>query len=672
MDGLLQEILTWISQHPMLSGLLIFFVALLESLVVVGLLIPGAFLLFGVGALIATGSLQLYPTMAWTIAGAFVGDSISFLVGRHYHQRLRVVWPFNRYPALVNRGIDFFCRHGGKSVFMARFVGPVRPIVPAIAGMMDMRGSRFLLVDLIASMLWAPVYILPGMVFGASLGLAAEVAGRLVVLLVIFAGITWLLVELVRVVGRLVQPHLSTVMERLLHWSRHHPLIKPLAGSLLDPEHPEARGLAILSVLFFITLWLLLLISRQVLHGGFMGDMDNYIHHFMLELRTPYIYQASVFVTLLGGQVLLALVVVAGSLWLFWKGCSKAAFHWIAVYVCTGILTYLLKVSAQIARPVEFHGGYSFPSAHTAMSLAVYGFLALLVARELPPKRRWLPYSVAGLLVTAIAFSRLYLGVHWLSDILGAACLGLSWVALIGIAYDRHPAPRLPVKRFLAVTVVLLVATGSWQVQQHYRQDLEHYALPVDTRTVTLAEWQAHYWRELPVYRVDLEGLDEQPMNIQWAGSLRYLEQLLAAQGWQQAPAIGASSIMNWLVSEPDISKLPILPQVHDGQHHDLLLVNRRDGVERLTVLRLWPANVEIGDDGVPLWLGNVSYLHRDQTIPLITSLSTGSEFEAPLTEISAILADHAATLMLKRAPPYADETGWDGQVLLAWQENRD
>ena len=668
MDGLVQEILTWISQHPTLSGLLIFVIALLESLVVVGLLIPGAFLLFGIGALIATGSLQLYPTLAWTITGAFVGDGISFLVGRHYHQRLRVVWPFNHYPALVNRGIDFFYRHGGKSVFMARFVGPVRPIVPAIAGMMDMGITRFLLVDSIASMLWAPAYILPGMVFGASLGLAAEVAGRLVVLLVIFAGIAWLCVELVRVVGRLVQPHLSTAMERLLEWSRHHPLIKPLAGSLLDPEHPEARGLAVLSVLFFITLWLLLLISRQVLQGGFMGDMDNYIHHSMLELRTPYIYKANVLITLLGEQVMLVLVLVAGSLWLLWKGCSKAAFHWIAVYVCTGILTYLLKLSAQIARPVEFYGGYSFPSAHTAMGLAVYGFLALLVARELPPKRRWLPYSVAGLLVTAIAFSRLYLGVHWLSDILGGACLGLSWVALIGIAYDRHPAPRLPVRRFLAVTVMMMVVVASWQVQQRYPQDLEHYARPVDTRTVTLAEWQTHYWRELPVYRVDLEGLNEQPLNIQWAGSLGYLEELLTAQGWRPAPAVGAASIMNWLVSDPEISSLPILPQVHDGQHHDLLMVNRSEAAERLTVLRLWPANAEISDSGRQLWTGTVSYLTIDHTIPLITSLSTGKEFDAPLIEISSILADRAATMMVTRAPPYAGETGWDGQVLLAWQ----
>ncbi|MDH3899921.1 MAG: LssY C-terminal domain-containing protein, partial [Gammaproteobacteria bacterium] len=173
---------------------------------------------------------------------------------------------------------------------------------------------------------------------------------------------------------------------------------------------------------------------------------------------------------------------------------------------------------------------------------------------------------------------------------------------------------------------------------------------------------------ELPVYRVDLEGLNEQPLNIQWAGSLGYLEELLTAQGWRPAPAVGAASIMNWLVSDPEISSLPILPQVHDGQHHDLLMVNRSEAAERLTVLRLWPANAEISDSGRQLWTGTVSYLTIDHTIPLITSLSTGKEFDAPLIEISSILADRAATMMVTRAPPYAGETGWDGQVLLAWQ----
>lgn len=287
MDNLLQDLLAWIAQHPHFSNLLIFVVAVLESLLLVGLLIPGAFLLFGIGALVTTGALQLYPTMIWTILGAIAGDTISFFIGRHYHQRLRIIWPLKRYPALINRGVDFFCRHGGKSVFMARFVGPVRPIVPAIAGMMDMKIGRFLLVDMIASVLWAPAFILPGMAFGASLGLAAEVAGRLVVLLVVVVGITWLSYALIRGVWRMLQPHASAVVEKALNWSRKHPRIRPLAGSLLDPDHPEARGLAMLLGLSFLAFWALLLITRQSLHGRFMGDLDNFIFHFLQNLRTP-------------------------------------------------------------------------------------------------------------------------------------------------------------------------------------------------------------------------------------------------------------------------------------------------------------------------------------------------------------------------------------------------
>lgn len=668
MDTLLQDILTWTTLHPLLAGLLVFVIAMLESLLVVGLLIPGAFLLFGAGALIAIGNLPLYPIMAWTVAGAIAGDSLSFLIGNHFHQRLRVVWPFKNYPALVNRGIDYFYRHGGKSVFMARFVGPLRPIVPAIAGMMDMPIARFLLVDITASLLWAPVYILPGMVFGASLGLAAEVAGRLVVLLIIVTGITWLSVELIRIIGRLLQPRLSVALEALLDWSRNHPLIKPLAGSLLDPDHPEARGLAILSSLFFIALWLLLLISRQVLHGRFLGDMDNYTHHFLLELRTPWAYQANVFITQLGEPLLLALVLAAGSLWLFLKGYSKAAFHWLAVYGCTGILTYVLKFSAEVERPAGF-GGYSFPSAHTAMSLAVYGFLALLIARELPLKRRWLPYSVAGVLVTAIAFSRLYLGYHWFSDILGGASLGLFWVALIGIAYDRHPAPHLPLKRLLGTIAVIFIIAFSWQVHHRFRADIERYALRSETRSVSETAWRDGFWQTLPTYRLDLEGLNVQPLNIQWAGSLQALKTVLDKQGWRPAPALSLAGMMSWLVPDPDISDLPILPQVHDGRHQQLQMIMRANGMQRLTTLRLWPANVEISDTGRPLWLGTVSYLQRDQSIPLITYLSTAREFSAPLKSLQSALSRGHVTLIMKRRERVPEHgSGWDGSVLLAME----
>jgi membrane protein DedA with SNARE-associated domain/membrane-associated phospholipid phosphatase len=669
MDTLLQTTLDWIALHPHAFNIVVFTVALMESLVVLGLLIPGAALLFGAGALIATGALQPYPILLWTTLGAALGDIISFLLGRHYHQRLRVVWPFRRYPALVNRGVDFFVGHGGKGIFMARFIGPLRPVVPAIAGMMSMSTARFLVIDSLACLLWAPVYILPGIVFGASLGLAAEVAGRLVVLLIVIAGLGWGGVWLIASLIRLLQPHAARQQERLLMWSHNHPRIRPLAGSLLDPEHPEARGLAILSVLFFITLWLLLLISRQVLHGHSLEGIDAYVFHGLSNLRTPWADSIMLFFTRLGDRPVLALVMAGGCLWLFWRGYSKAALHWLAVYGCTGLLTWILKITTHIERPVAYDGSFSFPSSHTSMSVAVYGFLALLVARELPHTRRWLPYFCAGALIVPISLSRLYLGAHWLSDVLAGLSLGIFWVALIGIAYDRHPAPVLAKRRLLGVTAILLVAAVSWQARHtDDKHELAHYTAHDIIQRITRATWTAGGWERLPAFRIDLEGHNEQPLNFQWAGSLETLYSVLTRAGWHPAPALSPLTAMNWLAPKPAIGDLPLLPEVNDGKHQQLLLIGPPGSDDRrLVVVRLWPSNVRLVDSKQPVWIGKVGYLHLEDDLPLITYLRSAPDYSTPLQALETALRDSARVRVETRNRNTSVRgIQWHGEVLLA------
>ena len=670
MSALLQDLLHWISLHPHAFIIAVYFIALMESLVVLGLLIPGAALLFGAGALMATGTLPITPIMLSASAGAITGDFVSFLLGKHYQQRLRVIWPFRRYPRLVNRGIDYFVKHGGKSVFMARFFGPLRPIVPAIAGMMNMRTSRFLVVVVIASLLWSPVYLLPGLVFGASLGLASEVAGRLVVLLVVITSIAWLGFWLISTLIRLLQPHVSSVLEKLLERSRSHPMIKPLAGSLLDPDHPETRGLAILSVLFFVALWIILLTSRQVLHGHWFNGIDSYIFHSLQDLRTPWIDNSMVFITHFGSQSLLAFVLAGGTAWLLWKGYSKAAWHWLAVYIATGLLTWVLKNTVQIARPVNFQSGFSFPSSHTSMSLAVYGFLALMIARELPVQRRWIPYTSAGVLIFLIAMSRLYLGVHWFSDVLAGFSLGLAWVALIGIAYDRHPAPALPVKRLVTVSLLLMTISGSWYTHRYYTQELAHYSPQVEIHRITLSTWKTIGWQQLPVYRLDIEGKIEQPMNFQWAGSLNTLRSELQQQGWKPAATFSPMSAMNWLAPEPVITSLPILPQVNNGQHQALLLIApHTDEDDHLIVMRLWPSDREILPDNHPVWIGSVVYLYPERDLPLISYLRTGADYQTPSNHLEKALGHSGQILMTRRIRQIVNtRIQWGGHVLLAWE----
>jgi membrane protein DedA with SNARE-associated domain len=156
----------WIVQHAQFAGPAVFFIALAESLAVVGMIVPGVAMMFGAGALVGSGALPFGPICAYAVAGAIAGDGLSFWVGRHYRDRLASLWPFTRYPGMIEHGVAFFRRYGGLSVLFGRFVGPVRAVIPLVAGMLAMPFERFLLVNVISALLWGPAYLLPGMVFG--------------------------------------------------------------------------------------------------------------------------------------------------------------------------------------------------------------------------------------------------------------------------------------------------------------------------------------------------------------------------------------------------------------------------------------------------------------------------------------------------------------------------
>ncbi|MCJ7816094.1 MAG: DedA family protein, partial [Xanthomonadales bacterium] len=136
--GWTQELLSWLNAHPGWGVSIVFLVSFLESLVLIGILLPGIVILFGVGTLIGLGLLEMIPVWAAASVGAFLGDFLSFYLGHHFRDHLLEIWPFSRYPTLMERGTRFFHAHGAKSVVAGRFIGPLRPIIPSVAGMMGM------------------------------------------------------------------------------------------------------------------------------------------------------------------------------------------------------------------------------------------------------------------------------------------------------------------------------------------------------------------------------------------------------------------------------------------------------------------------------------------------------------------------------------------------------
>lgn len=166
MTDLMHQLLDWISQHPEQAGWVVFAMALAESLAIVGVLIPGVVILVGAGTLIGAGVLDFWAMCAWAVAGAVIGDGLSYWLGHHFeYLTLRFRW-LQVHPEYLNRGVKFFEKYGDLSVAVGRFFGPIRAIVPLVAGLLRMPPHRFYIANILSALVWAPAYLAPGILLG--------------------------------------------------------------------------------------------------------------------------------------------------------------------------------------------------------------------------------------------------------------------------------------------------------------------------------------------------------------------------------------------------------------------------------------------------------------------------------------------------------------------------
>lgn len=672
------SVLTWITQHPHLATAAVFLLAAAESLALVGLVVPGATGIVAAGAFVALGAMDFWPTLAAAALGAIVGDGLSYWIGFHYRERLRALWPFSRHPGWLSRGEAFFLRHGGKSVLFGRFVGAVRPIIPLIAGMLGMRPAAFYGVNVLSAVAWAPAYLLPGLAVGLSLALAGQIAARLVALLALFGAmilLTWLSV---RWLFLLLRPRARRLAQWSLERLGRHGRVGTVFAGLLDPARREQRALLISGIMLIGSAWLFFLILEDVVTGAPLVRVDQGVYQMLQSLRTPSGDKVVVVVTELGDTIVIAAVAVAVFGWLAWRRAWRAMGYWAAC-ICFGQLTTtMLKSVLQRPRPesglYEGMSAYSFPSGHATMSTVVYGFLAVLVARELAPERRWLPYAVTASLVGAIALSRLYLGAHWMSDVVGGMSLGLVWISLLAIGYFRHGVVASLGHGLTAAAALALVLGGAWHAASTHVSDLERYARKIEVRKLNAQSWWREDWRELPAHRRDLGGELEQPFNVQWAGTLPALRRRLAVGGWREPVALSAASSLLWLTPAPEIGELPVLPQVHAGRNDALHVVRPlarppegpQSGAQRQIILRLWQSGIALEPSGAPLWIGSVS-LQRLRHVLLLRVPAPADAYDDALDALARSLAPVEQRAVRRSSAA----SSWSGTILLL-RESRD
>lgn len=646
MTSWIAGVTAWVTVHPTLAYGVIFLLALSESIPLIGVIVPGTAVIVAISALVPGGSLQLWPVIAAAFAGAIIGDGLPYWLGHRHHETILRRWPLVRYPQMITKSETFIDRHGSKSVFLARFTPGVRAFVPLFAGILRMPARRFYMANILSAAVWAPTHVLPGVLLGATfshLGTAALPFAGLFIILVL---IVWIAVKTVRYAVLWATPLIVAGTKGLHGWAEQQ-TSKPVqsVARLLNPASAQTRSLLILGAALIGSAWVFLGIFEDVIGNDPLVRLDAALYQNLQALRTAPGDSLMIAITQIGDATVVVSIALSVLIWLLVRRAWRTAAYWTVAIAGATLLNTVIKVALHRPRPgnplYEGWSAYSFPSGHSTVNVVLYGFLALLIVQGISRRARLPVILGAAVIALLIAFSRLYLGAHWASDVAGGVAFGCAWIALLGAYYLYGPRENIGAKGLLIVACLALVTAGTTHVTRQHQADTAAYAVKSDIPTLQASEWRTSAWVTLPAQRTDLSGEIEEPLSIQWAGDLDTLRKTLTNNGWVAAPSWNLAGIAHWFGSKATPQELPVIPALNAGRLSGLTMIEENikpDSADTRRILRLWPADMDIvSQSTVPLWLGSIIEEKLYRPLSLVTLVWTPQRDGSPIDKLNNI-----------------------------------
>jgi membrane protein DedA with SNARE-associated domain/membrane-associated phospholipid phosphatase len=641
----IQPYLDYFAANPGWAIAVIFLIAFGEALLIIGLVVPSTAVLVGAGALVGTGKLEFWPVMIATTLGCVLGDQVSYWAGRIFGDRLRTLWPLNAYPHLVAKGEEFFKTHGGKSIALGRFVPGVKAVVPGIAGMFGMGQVYFTIVNVTSGIFWSIAHLAPGILLGQALALAGDLSGRLlIVLLVLFIVLAvagWLL----RIAAGTVTPYRKAIQGRIANWARrqgNNPMRR--FARAIAPENPRSVLFVLLLSLGLISIAVLGdIVSGRVLRDA-VGNLDLSLYNLFSELRSAPGDELFIRITMLGDNIVVFGTTAIMVLWLLSQRAWRAA-------AATGIAVILAKVIVLIAAlefavhvpltndPLIDLQQFRFPSGHTLLTGTIFGVLATLASRGLGRWTQALVVALCGIIVVAVGFSRLYLGVSWLSDVTAAVLIAFIVITVFSVTIQALKNARFRPVGLLAVSFLAYFIIGAVYISTSYDRVEHRYVAPNKMITYALADWPQVGWSKMAPRRIDLAGVSEEVFVAQWLGAPEALEAALRAAQFTPVPKWTWRDSFFYLNPTAALASLPPRPALHEGLKAKITATQSVNGAAdyRLTV-RAFKANALV--DSAPVYL--LSLAHEVQK-PHLKLFAVPSDQPPSLAEVEAFIAQLVA-----------------------------
>lgn len=460
------ELTQWLGEHQSWILLATCLLAFFESLALVGIVIPGVALLFATAAAAGSASVNLWQVLAAGFIGAVLGDGLSFLLGRHFHEKITRLPPFNKHPEWITKGELFFEKYGIASIVIGRFIGPIRPVMPLVAGMLEMPASRFYGINIVSALAWSPFYLLPGYFIGATTESQHIFQQQHFLLIAGILLLSWLTgLALIKIRG---------ITQHTLHEHHQH------------NQHNSAAVVFVIAILLFIATYLA---TRQ----GWLDAFNTYALQQFTSTRLPILDYFFVAVTSLGYWLPMAMWATSISIVLIFQRKFIPAVIWVSAALTGQASISWLKKTAAITRPditLQPPTSFAFPSGHTAITIVFLGTLILLARNSLSQQAYRRSIFICCFICILVATSRLYLGVHWVSDIIAGTCLGTMIVAGLYWLVHRLSATTnaftlsnttAPASSLLIATVVGIACGYLFVIVPEFSDNLKRYQLTEHT-----------------------------------------------------------------------------------------------------------------------------------------------------------------------------------------------
>lgn len=612
---LVQPMINWLQTNPHWALFFTFLISLTESLAVIGSIVPGSVTMTAIGIMAGSGIMRIDLTLLAAILGAVCGDSLSYALGYIYSDQLVEMWPFSKYPNLLKYGKDFFTHHGGKSVLIGRFIGPLRSIIPVIAGIMQMKQWQFLTANIISAIGWSLLYVIPGVLIGtAGHELSSEAATRLFLLILFGLLGIWLLTIFIKsILGKL-----RILLKNNLHYfwikAKNNFKICNVITPLNDKDYYATAGLALLFMLSLLCFIVLYIVSNNT---QWLDYINFPVNLFTQSVHTPLLEAFFIVCTQLTSTFTLICLFIISNLWFLYQRTIKDLIYLYSLIIFSTAFVCLFAYFNHTPRPQGLMftmPGSSFPAINIAVATSFYGFATFYINNRYPAYSKIIT-SMMLIMIGLSGFATIYLGDYWLTDVFAGYLLGIIICLVHWQIYRTHKTlvPSVNQSLFLVLSIISIIILTSTLSTYFNFKSMSYAHRPFHKEFIlTTTKWWDQQKPILPLYRLNRVGKRVSLLNIQYDGDLGYFELGMKQKGWELNSESFLTKLIMSLSNRSDIVKLPLLTQLYENKHPELIMTYKVPNSILILELTIWESNYNLDELYHPLWIGTIHQNNKE------------------------------------------------------------